>query len=882
MVISHNGSKSINGQLNMSMFDIKVNQTYDELQHLNIYEKLDLNEVYKEESEGCNKYRLVVTIRPYCTNVLFNPLTEIVRYEADGVKVVTDDVLENLPKEINREVYGKRIDLDRGYMLENTEYTSEPLGYKYYIGYDFLNNHILRNNTYKSVTVPKSRINENIFNTIEDIMRDQNGEEVLFTNRFNVNDVQIDIPKKLYDSDDLIEFSTNEVHDKLISVDNGWYGIVNKGHVPHKAVESGVSFYKPLNNYENCTFVDFHPGRNYFSFSPILNKNKNRFEENWKIMLTYPSREDYENKVIFKNGLNSLPVTSVLLDRTDNGQLLLYITTSIKNNIKRGDLFDLYLLDNGGYSLLGENITSSSDSSDNNTFSCSDLDFTYKFLKNKHKDKITYDEIKHYNDLLLHLEFRIVRKVNPQKSVRYYAQMLKPIPNFEYKRGDFYGGDLNEYIKNNCVDENDNIHDFNRSVYDLAYSKTIYNDPITQCTYTDDIDLSYLCEGSFDSIYVTFIKNNEGYKEWYYEHDYNNEKIERSRLFGCITDCLYSDTDIDEIKKLPQNYDYRLVNNLGLYNSEGISKDEVKFDRKLDSEYIHSICEIDETTQNVETLSEIMYRFNTVQRELGDRRHLEGKYVNCVFKDIVRDDKDFNGFTLSTENLGMKRYKVDGKEISFLDRPEGYYYNPHYRIQLKKRIKNCGKYSAREIEFVNFEKNGNGIINVRSKLYYKLLKGDFIEVKTKEGVSQICQIKEVKNRVDITIQVNDVIQKLFDENSKIYTYPFDLPKYARKIDEYTYTYPIFENFDSSNIVYKNKRKYINFDINFFLKRQDPEGYNGLYIKQDFGDIEGYPFDRFNVLNNSFELPPSNCGIEGEMMIENIKTGAKNLFKKIKV
>ena len=39
---------------------------------------------YLLERESCNKIRLTCQVNPICTNVLFNPITEIVRYEGSN------------------------------------------------------------------------------------------------------------------------------------------------------------------------------------------------------------------------------------------------------------------------------------------------------------------------------------------------------------------------------------------------------------------------------------------------------------------------------------------------------------------------------------------------------------------------------------------------------------------------------------------------------------------------------------------------------------------------------------------------------------------------------------------------------------------------------
>ena len=46
-----------------------------------INDSVDAFNVYLDERKKSNKFRLVVNVNPFCSNVLFNPFTEIVRDE---------------------------------------------------------------------------------------------------------------------------------------------------------------------------------------------------------------------------------------------------------------------------------------------------------------------------------------------------------------------------------------------------------------------------------------------------------------------------------------------------------------------------------------------------------------------------------------------------------------------------------------------------------------------------------------------------------------------------------------------------------------------------------------------------------------------------------
>ena len=71
-------------QTNSLPLDVSV--TSKPLVRKDLKETVDLYDVYREEYGKCSNYRITLTIKPYCTNALFNTCTEIVKDEGDDSK----------------------------------------------------------------------------------------------------------------------------------------------------------------------------------------------------------------------------------------------------------------------------------------------------------------------------------------------------------------------------------------------------------------------------------------------------------------------------------------------------------------------------------------------------------------------------------------------------------------------------------------------------------------------------------------------------------------------------------------------------------------------------------------------------------------------------
>lgn len=390
-----NNTNSINSINTEEYIDVNLECTSKLLPYPNVIGEVDAYEVFENERNSCEKYRLIVTINPYCTNVLFNTLTEIIRNEGSNtnnekeencLEVITDK--DNSVAKHTDGCYGL-INPNRQQMIMNTEYSKDNIGFVYHPGYDFFTNHLLRNSTFKIVnriedevtnksmeTGISDVIEENgvqtlkkqsnyetckeFFNTIMDFMRYSDGTVVKYCKRENINsEPNTKLNKHLYIYDDIL--SIEEAINSNLSEDNGWFGFVNNSTVSSKERTNNTSLItnrkiwkdldisRVLNNYENCEFIDMYPDRSLLSFNPKVNSFKKRLEYNWNIILTYPYRNDYCPDIVTANDkkTNGLKMMTVIKSLNNNNADLIMFRSYVKHGLKRGDTFSLYIKKEG-------------------------------------------------------------------------------------------------------------------------------------------------------------------------------------------------------------------------------------------------------------------------------------------------------------------------------------------------------------------------------------------------------------------------------------------------------------------------------------------------------------------------------------------------------
>ena len=391
---------SINSINTNNIIGVDLQQTSKLLPYPSVVGDVDAYQVFENERKSCEKYRLIVTINPYCTNVLFNTLTEIIRNEGSNtiirnegsntnnekeencLEVITDE--ENSKAQHTDGCYG--IDHpNRQQMIMNTEYSKDNIGFIYHPGYDFFTNHLLRNLTFKMVNRIKEDITDKrmetgisdvieengvqklkdqssyetckeFFNTIMDFMRYSDGTVVKYCKREKINsEPNTKLNKHLYIYDDIL--SIDEAINSNLSEDNGWFGFVNNSTVSSKERTNNTSLItnrkiwkdlnisRVLNNHENCEFIDMYPDRSLFSFNPKVNSFKKRLEYNWNIILTYPYRNDYcHNIVTSEDGkTNGLKLMSVVKSLNGSGSNAIIFRSYAKHGLQRGDFINLYI-----------------------------------------------------------------------------------------------------------------------------------------------------------------------------------------------------------------------------------------------------------------------------------------------------------------------------------------------------------------------------------------------------------------------------------------------------------------------------------------------------------------------------------------------------------
>lgn len=693
-----------------------------------VTDTIDQYQQYIKEKDKSSKYRLIFTINPFCSNVLFNTITEVVYNEGSDDCIVFGCYQNSSPFSGNIKSYlnyksSKSTTLNRHDMIEDTGFSHAKIGpVVYHCGYDIFNNHTLRAKEFNVVNPMKSSSRTENFNTLKDFLRDRNGK--------NIRDIPvgINLPSikneskvnlRMYLFDTVYSFSdsiTNNLTEK-----DGWFGFINPTTIDVVNVTgSGItcSLNKCMNNNKACEFIDMYPDRSLYSFIPKVNKHRKRLEPNWKYCITYPY-ENYYNSVVENmdaqaNGL----VCEIISDTTNiddfRSDSLVTFRTNIKNNFANGNRLKITII-NGKY------VTEINNEVSVVNVGVDGYDSNYYFT-------VRYDDIEDYIDGLLDVgnEIRVRRIVNG-KPCKYYFRKFKRLPNFNNTNVYEDGIATVEEINDNC------LTDFNSSMNKIAFERTIFNDQSAQIIINDDINVRGLFDNlgrPLSELYLTLVKSNDGYKEWYDKKEYTSSAVTYSHCFGKITSGLdlpvyvhdynvhkihnvrVTDTDDGNIETKKINlYDNlhidvdNVAKNLEEEKGEVTINGDTMFGKK--GEFLGDIVELSEYDLNEVVLEDVYFRFNTAQREFTDYSitynkkgsiSVSGEYADLEYDEINSDDYDkILNASGSYSDYFLKRYKYNvinkydryGTILSFTEYPanifpEGYYYKPHYMLRIKE------------------------------------------------------------------------------------------------------------------------------------------------------------------------------------------------------
>ena len=870
----------VNKYNKLNMRKVHLEHTFDILPHEHIESKVNEYTLFMKEYNDSNKYRLIFSFNPICSNVLFNAITEITQNEGSDNCIlynkaatsltITDEKLKEYLK------YTKRIDnnnvtsaLTKENLIMDTGYSHPEVGnFEYHCGYDIFDNHILRSKEFVVVNMINPSINQESqrmnFNTLSDYLRDNLGvikeDKNLIMYNDEPNNNKSRIKKHLYTTDTVYSYTTS-INENLIE-DNGWLGFINKGNL-NIANFNNITINKVINNMDIGGFVDMYPDRSLYSILPKYNKHRDRYENNWEFCLTYPFENFYDNELVKKHGYNGVECI-FKLDGTlqiGNGPNTKIITlrTFVEHGLKTGDKFKL--------AYFYENTNGTLKSSGETVGTCTVVGTGSNLYEKKQYIKIRVNDIQNlvskiYEDVEGKADengvFAVERDYFTDNNIKF--RFCKVIGNTKSKY----------YIRKFKILTKKNGSRYNYTLNKLAFAKNIYEDRVGEIIFDDVIDISGIKNNlglPLTELFISVFKTNHGYKEWYgTKFNGGSENVEFSHCFGELT----SGFDMPSDEECIDYNVHRLHNiNTKIYgiqlSGEPLERD-ICLKNNIDTFY-GDLIEFNEKTLNETILEDVYYRFNTAQREVND-----SSYGTLYYHEIQSDDYDFNGKVfLETKNIA-KNNDSSQSDVPINLNPEGYYYKAHHRIPLKEymprvywgsdilvkvvsSLKSATYTIGRKISYMKFNEVMYEYEIICDKSY-NMIVHDKIYLVNKNDVNDvvygmITEFNNNKYKVVINKDITFSEYKFFKVNpikpENAYTIPDGSGNYVWRIEKG------FNDIDSDSELYNrpftNGTHYLHKDINLYLKRQDPHGIYGLSFNSDMPLFK----TNFNILGNEKEV-----------------------------
>mgnify|MGYP006928562307 CR=1 FL=1 len=768
---------------------------------------IDEYEQYVKEKDACTKYRLSVIVSPVCSNILFNRVSEIVYHEGSddcidigsiaSADVNTIDSVKKYHKDYLKDSNKK---IDRNQAIRDTSYSNAEIGpLVYHCGYDIFNNHFLRQKEFAVV----GKLNENTiskeFNTLSDLVRDDDGNNVIESKKTmgSTGDTR---NIHLYQYDTVKSFSES-VKENLIEDENGWWGFINVSTLPIKNYYEQVLNRTMCNN-KSCEQYDMYPDRSLFAFTPKYNKYRDRYEENWKYCLTYPSAS-ITNEVV-ENGLRCYIAEDIDIGDTEyrNDKTVLF-RSDVFHNLNRNSQIEL--------NFDGNKVITT-------VFSIGDT----KGEDTGHYFSVPYDDIK--KSIKNEGEIRFRKIVNGGKCQYYFREFAK-IPQKNIIGKKYYEPVVNK----------------------LSFSHSYYGDENIELLFDRDIDVSGLTDNlgrELSEIYLTVVKNNKGYNEWYLKKDKQDANIEFSHCFGKITSGMDLDEDATdynihrlhnvEVGKGCTENEYKI---LQIPNKADSLEDEIAID---DNTFIGDLVEFSPYTVEETVLEYVYHRFNTAQREYTK----DTEYHDIFHEEILTDDDDITsvgvkGFETNKKNIYNTVDGTTGNTFPANIAPEGYYYNPHYLIKLKEFSNTVQQGMDIKINFIGGEvkRDGNIVIGQVRRNHNISISGDTLYALL-NGKQYPCKEFSINDDDKGTILTMDFSGETPEGIEKALFFKVNpiKPKGSYDMNDGSGRYlwrdmlstkELTQDSDLYDSIFTNGAIYLHRNINFYLRRQDPFGKYGL-------------------------------------------------------
>lgn len=859
-------------------------------------------ELYNQERQASNIVRLTCTINPICSNVLHNTITEIVKNEGSNecfclnFTPLDDNNANNL-------LYKNKSSFTDAFSgVRDTQLSNEANGFQYHCGTDIFNNHILRSLTFKTVCGYGSNSGRHDeFNTLTDTMRSIDGKNISGYKDYTEEDRKSKNGKPsikklhLYLKEEVLSFEEC-VENRLIE-ENGWYGFINIGKFPtidtrkgHENKNEQLDIYKVINNRKPCDFIDMYPSRDLWYFTPKYNKYRKRIEKNWDYCLTYPSSSTTDIDFI-RSGTNSLKVCmfdDTLSNSIGTSGLKLYSVS--KHGLSKGDIINVYDGDNviirntsvvdieddytfsvydqgvdisnlwyqlsnddlmsSGVTIADANYTSSGETTDDDSDTSSgETTDNYSYIYDEFKKFLVDTKGNKYpilpnKKVCLEQKDISYKKVVEGEELEYYVRIFSKIPNWKFadKEPTEYemykeGSDL---ISRYQSYEND----FESHVSRLAFSKNIYGDDISEIVFSDNIDLSNLKDNlgrPLSEIYLTIIKNNIGYKQWYKEHNCSSQDVEFSHCFGKLNcafklsnhavpfneyvnvttinslesvDYAKKGLDIDKINENGQSFypidnsgndeiQYRSKKNLisvyEIYNGrERLYQTFSNGDIEGNKHFYGDLCCYSTKLLDEQSIQMINFRFNTAQREWDSTSTQRPFALDAQSTDS--DDQQQTATTdsqqqtattvdpfryiyheeITNDDYDLENFNCTIEKIQNSNRLEGYCYVPHYKIQIHTFDDEIKTDKPNYVPIKNYNINNDGTISCLTRNYHYFNQNDIVYFSTFDGDCFQYQVTSIENSKRFVCEPLEFAHQVTSQNKihRLFKSYDDTPSYA--------------------------------------------------------------------------------------------------------
>lgn len=884
-------NKSINSVNAEGFMNVELSAKTRLTPYNDIDEKLSLYQLYNDERDACEKFRMVFTINPICSNVLFNTRTEIVKNEgSDNCELIIGETTGKA-----KAVNSTKFDWKQG--IRDTEYShadinTDGIPYVYHCGWDIFNNHMLRKDDFVYVSkvsgnTEEKRESEKVFNTINDYVRDFSGKTVKEAIVITSTDTAHTISRHLYQYDTTL--TMYDAFANRIKVKNGWYGFTNPGNIeiPNVEIKTGekdilgkeevkkISINKLMNNNKPCEFIDMYPDRSLFSFVPKLNKYRHRVEKNWDYCITYPYAKDQEtlSKVLGVSsdltesaGKCAIKSIETKITNSNSGIEIIQIKSIFKHTLEVGDYVRLYYkngekLERTSSSVKVVSVGTVGGEEKDRYFSIKSTDVSnmFEIEKNESEKKLVVNIDGTTADAELYY-----KKEENGYECQYYFRKFKKLKKSIYKQTE--DGNL-ETVETDLASE----------INKLAYGENIYGDRFAEIVFTDDIDVTGLIDNNgrpVSEVFLTFVKRNKGHEKWYNEKKYGDEDIEFSHCFGKVTSGLdlpiddgckdYNVRRLHNVKLEDINGDYQFVANTLWEKTLGPEIKPLEDDITIDEDdFLGDVVEYNPLEAKETVIENVYHRFNTAQRE----ECKNADYYDILYDRLDNDDYDAelkisdndkggfsvtSGYVNTTKGFVTKNNAANDVYPGNIN-PEGYYYNPHFKIKIRQESNTLSEVTGKTIQYDSTTANGGiktldaldeygktyscykvSFINPTKKKYVigdslcfydkinKTTVWGYIDSVDEEpdGMNLGCILTEKGKGLASKLQNKEITIVSTDDG--VATYATYLPN-ANKFVWRSLVTPseVTQDSDLYDMPFSNGRFYKHENVNFFLKRQDP-------------------------------------------------------------